>query len=197
MRRIRPLLLAVLCLGCLVPACAPRLSPEAAAVPFRGMAEAGGPGVWIFRHKVRLTVPRFGFDQRFDGLMRLDEANRSIRVTALAGLGIRLFDMEMGPDWMRAVYLHPSLKKIPRVTEHVTACIRRIWFDCFGRMPQTITRSGTDSGIGSGADSVTGRVSFSGVALEGVWPSLVRYADPGAGYTLAVRVLSAQREDTP
>jgi hypothetical protein len=122
--------------------------------------------------------------------MRLDAANASIHVTALAGLGMQLFDMTVGPDWMRVAYMHPALKKIPSVTEHVAACIRRIWFDCFGIMPQTGDASGGVSGDGWS-------VSFSGRTPGNPWASYIRFTDSRAGAAITVRLLQAQREDMP
>ncbi|SBV98230.1 exported hypothetical protein [uncultured delta proteobacterium] len=143
-------------------------------------------GVWILRHKVRLEIPRRGVAQSFDGLMRLDAAQSSIRVTALGGLGMQLFDMEIGPDWFRVAYLHPVLKKIPYATEHIASCIRRIWFDCFSIMPQN------NGAAGDGWD-----VSFSGKTPGTPWASVIRFTDQRAGYAVTVRLLQAQREDMP
>ncbi|MDR1360217.1 MAG: DUF3261 domain-containing protein [Deltaproteobacteria bacterium] len=143
-------------------------------------------GIWLLRHKVRLEAPRLGFSRSFDGLMRLDADQGKLRVTALDGLGLRLFDLEIGPDWMRAIYLHPALKKIPSLTEHIVLCVRRIWFDCFAIMPQNIDVAG------DGWD-----VSFSGKERGEPWASSIRFNDSRAGYTLTVRLLQAQREDRP
>lgn len=171
-------------------------------------------GIWTFRHKARLEIPARNAAVSFDGVMRLDAERRHIRVTALAGIGLRLFDMEVEPDSMRVFYLHPSLRKIPRVTEHIAESIRRIWFDCLPRMPHITFLSEYTSGLGwnitfergesagrdnapddaSGADS--GDAS-SGASGEVLWPETTRLADKRAGYALTVRLLRAHREDTP
>lgn len=180
-------LLLALCGGCAsrpldaAPPCGPRASSEKAVAGVEQVA-----GVWILRHKVRLEIPRRGVAQSFDGLMRLDAANGSIRVTALGGLGMQLFDMEIGPDWLRVAYLHPALKKIPYATEYIASCIRRIWFDCFSIMPQN------NGAAGDGWD-----LSFSEKTPGTPWASAIRFTDQRAGYAVTVRLLQAQREDMP
>jgi len=177
--------LVLFCAGC---------APNAVEIaPLPGNYRAAGPrpagetaaGVWLFRHKVRLEMPQYGVDRSFDGIMELDAANGSIRVTALAGVGMRLFALEVGPDWMRVIYLHPSMRKIPAITGHIAACLRRIWFDCFAGMPHT-----------SGDSSPDWNISLSSNALEGGWPSVIRFTDSQAGYTVSIRNVTAQREES-
>ena len=148
--------------------------------------QAAIPGVWLFRHKVRLELPEHGFSQSFDGVMRLDADTREIRVSALGGLGLQLFAMEIGPDSMRVVYLHPSLRKIPHVTGHIASSIRRIWFDCSGGMPHTMAEQGGGW-----------EIAVSGGLPDVPWPRDVRLVDSRAGYTVSVRLVLAEREDTP
>ncbi len=144
------------------------------------------PGVWLFRHKVSLDFPARALSQSFDGMLRLDPAAKTAQVVATGGLGMLLFDVRLGPDTARAVYLHPALEKIPRLTEHIAACVRRIWFDCLALIPQNMEAAG-DGWI----------FSASGGRQAGLWPSHMRLTDTQAGYTLTIRLLHAQREETP
>jgi len=202
----RPQILALCLLGvvlCCAGGCAasypgPGEGGVKSAVPLPGDTRLSG--VWMFRHKVRLEIAARKVAVSFDGVMRLDAEARRIRVTALAGVGLRMFDMEVEPDAMRVVYLHPSLRKIPRVTEHIAESIRRIWFDCLLQMPHIGSGFSHSSGSGWSITCTPNDVPGDGsgdAPGTALWPETTRLADGRAGYVLTVRLLRAQREDTP
>lgn len=124
-----------LCLILALTACAPQrnepIGPGESLPPLARLDH----GVWVFRHRVHFVLPEQQLDLGFDGVMRLDTAGRNIHVVGLGGLGLRLFDLRLTPDGVTDAYLHPSLRKLPRATERIAWCVRRIWFDCLTLLP--------------------------------------------------------------
>lgn len=166
---------------CLVQGCAGHMRD----VPFPPDAPRLDSGVWSFRHKVRLEMPERGVTQSFDGVMRLDLAAKTIHAAGVAGIGMQLFDIVVTPERAEVRYLHPVLRKIPYATEHIALCLRRIWFDCLVIIPQTTPLAGAGW-----------RFSASGNGRDAYWPDTARFSNLRDGYTITVRLLRAQREDT-
>lgn len=204
-------------------------APEGTGHAVRDAAGTGTgavSGVWLFRHKVRLDIPARNVSLPFDGLMRLEADVPRVRVTALGGFGLRLFAMEVGPDSLRVLYLHPSVKNVPRVTEYAAESIRRIWFDCLAQMPQTASASApapngaaagvpdiapdigyacpSEPGAGNswrltagGSENVGENTAGNSSGGRGPWPETIHFTDDAAGYALTVRLAHAQQETTP
>jgi len=143
-------------------------------------------GAWTFRHKVRLDIPDRGVSQSFDGLMRLDLAEKTAHVVGIGALGMRIFDIKVTPEQMMIGYIHPMLLKTPRLKEHIAFCVRRIWFDCLAIIPQPASLSGAGWNFAS-----------SGHATDDFWPDVITFTNTQDQYTLTIRLLHAQREKTP
>lgn len=173
-------ILALACSCLWLNACAPH--SETAVLP-RLFRDAG---VWTFRHKLKLEFPDRNFSQSFDGLMRLDSRTKTAHVAGIAGLGMQMFDMTVTEESATAAYLHPMLAKMPGAREHMARCIRRVWFDSLLVVPQTLA-----------AERETWTLETSGGTEADLWPKTIRYTDTRMPYTLTIRLLQAQQEETP
>lgn len=96
----------------------------------------------LLRHSVRLRVPARNLEMGFDGVMRLNACTRTARVVALGGFGIKLFDLEVGPDSLHLHFLHPSASRIAHLPERVAFCVRRIWLGFGPRPEDALIRAG-------------------------------------------------------
>lgn len=123
------LLLLALCCACATPGPDPALW-ELPSRPEQGMLDRD---LWdtsparTLRHQVRLRIPGKGLDLTFGGMMRLEPRDRSVRLVALGGFGLKLFDLTVTPNALHTHFLHPGLKRVPNMAERIAFCVRRIW----------------------------------------------------------------------
>lgn len=143
-------------------------------------------GAWFFRHKLTLDFTERDLAFGIDGLMRLDTRAEIVHAAGVAGLGMQMFEMTVAREWEVVAYMHPVLAKMPGIGEHMARCIRQIWFDCLLNMPQTVA-----------AEQKTWSFEAEGDREAGLWPGLMRYRDKRVPFTLTVRLLQAEQEDTP
>jgi hypothetical protein len=176
------LVLFMLSTYCLTGGCAKYLS-EFTPTPGK---EHISDGIWTFRHKVRLDIPSRDVSQSFDGLMRLNLAEKTAHIVGVGVLGMRLFDIKVTPERIMVGYIHPMLLKIPRVEEQIAFCVRRIWFDCLVIVPQPASLSGLGWSFVSSRHTV-----------DNFWPDLITFANTQDNYTLTIRLLHVQREEMP
>ncbi|MDR0339866.1 MAG: hypothetical protein LBH65_06275 [Desulfovibrio sp.] len=141
-------------------------------------------GTWLFRHKVRLEIPGARLSQGFDGVMRLDTAQRRARVAGVTGLGMQLFDMEISAESAELAYLHPLLARMPRAGEHIARCVRRVWFDCLARIPLEPSISHDDWNF-----------SATGGLADDLWPVEMTYVDAKIPYTVQIRLVQAEKDE--
>lgn len=125
--------LVILCLALLLGGCAsipfekPLLSPtraltmaELAAADWRA-----APGVWRIRQSGLFELR--GRRLPMEGFLELDNDGRRVRLVALEGLGLKLFDLTVTVDGVEVHHLLPDLAKEPRLAEAVAASVRRIF----------------------------------------------------------------------
>ena len=143
-------------------------------------------GIWHFRHKVRLDMPERNIAHSFDGMMRLDLSTRTMHAVGVAGMGMQLFDVQVTEQDVTVRYIHPLMRKVPGIAGHIALCLRRIWFDCLAIMPQATAEMGEGW-----------RFAASGNVRDAFWPDTVQFYNTRDKYTLTLRLLQAQQEDTP
>lgn len=140
-------------------------------------------GVWMLQHKLQLDIPQRTFSQTFTGMMRLDLATRTAQAAAVSGMGMQLFAMRITPDTVHVDYMHPGLRKIPRVEAYIASCIRLVWFDYLPQIRLTDPARYGDVTLHS-----------SGKRIADLWPERLVYEDTRIPFTLSVRLLQARQE---
>jgi len=114
--------LTALLLVCLALGCAPKAKPVSQDRP--ACTSADTPR--LFRHVVRLHIAGRNQDLSLEGMMRL-ETDHTARIIGMGAFGLRMFDITVTPDQVETNFLNPGMKSIPRLTEHIAFCVRRIW----------------------------------------------------------------------
>ncbi|MDR1489620.1 MAG: hypothetical protein LBS65_03920 [Desulfovibrio sp.] len=179
MKFIRATLYALIAAGlaaCAVPAL-PLDEERAKPSPAVGDKAAPQGETVVLRHKVRLEIP--GRDiPPFDGIMRINRADKTLRVLGLGGMGLTLFDISVTPTDARAVHLIPRLAGVPGLVENIALCARKI-------LPEA-------GGEGVGGYAGEGwSVSRSG---ERPWPREVVFRNEKPQYTVRVRLLGISED---
>lgn len=114
--------------GCAsIPFEKPLLSPtrvltaaELAAADWRAVA-----GGWRIRQSGLFELR--GLRLPMEGFLELDNDGRRVRLVALEGLGLKLFDLTVTVDGVQVHHLLPDLAKDARLAEAVAASVRRIF----------------------------------------------------------------------
>jgi hypothetical protein len=83
------------------------------------------PGGWRIRQSGLFELR--GLRLPMEGFLELDNDGRRVRLVALEGLGLKLFDLTVTLDGMEVHHLLPDLAKDPRLAEAVAASVRRIF----------------------------------------------------------------------
>ena len=127
-RRILGLCLALLLGGCAsLPFEQPLLPPTrvltAAELPAADWRAV--PGGWRIRQSGLFELR--GLRLPMEGFLELDNAGRRVRLVALEGLGLKIFDLTVTVDGVEIHHLLPDLAKDPRLAEAVAASVRRIF----------------------------------------------------------------------
>ncbi|MDX9710781.1 MAG: hypothetical protein RBT64_14650, partial [Trichloromonas sp.] len=122
------LCLALLLGGCAtVPFDGPRLAPTRILTTTELLAAdwRAAPGRWRIR-QLGLFELR-GLRLPMEGFLELDNDERRVRLVALEGLGLKLFDLTVTVDGVEVHHLLPDLAKDPRLAEAIATSVRRIF----------------------------------------------------------------------
>ena len=125
--------LVILCLVLLLGGCAsipfeqPLLAPTRALTAAELLAADWRtvPGGWRIRQSGLFELR--GVRLPMEGFLELDNDGRRVRLVALEGLGLKLFDLTVTVDGVEVHHLLPDLAKDPRLAEAVAASVRRIF----------------------------------------------------------------------
>ncbi|MDY0268433.1 hypothetical protein [Trichloromonas sp.] len=122
-----------LCLVLLLGGCASVPFEKPRLVPTRILTAAellaadwrAAPGLWRIRQSGLFELR--GRRLPMEGFLELDNDGRRVRLVALEGLGLKLFDLTVNVDGVEVHHLLPDLAKEPRLAESVAASVRRIF----------------------------------------------------------------------
>lgn len=120
--------LALLFGGCAsVPFNAPKLPPTRVLTTAELLAAdwLAAPGRWRIRQSGLFELR--GLRLPMEGFLELDNDGRRVRLIALEGLGLKLFDLTVTVDGAEIHHLLPDLAKDPRLAEAVATSVRRIF----------------------------------------------------------------------
>ena len=174
------LCLLVLCLG----ACA------SIPTPTKNPSWRSDEATRRLRHRVDITIP----DQpvlSFDGVMLESNRPERVRVVALGGFGLKLFDLVISRDAVEIIAIHGQIARLPHIVDHVASAVRRIWFDC---LPAITEGQGAEGPACRGirlADAPH-PPGVSGVT-NSTHPAVITLED--GRYTLTVRTLDEHPEE--
>ncbi len=87
------------------------------------------------RHRLALAVA--GREElRFDGLMLQSAEAERFRVVGMGGFGLTMFDLVIGPDYVRTISMLPMAARMPNAADNIAGAVRRIWFHCLPALEQ-------------------------------------------------------------
>jgi hypothetical protein len=120
-------------LAALLGGCAPGPFANPARTPTAELTTAevlaadwlAAPGRWRIRQSGLFELR--GLRLPMEGFLELDTANRRVRLVALEGLGLKLFDLTVTAETVEVHHLLPDLAKQPRLAEAVAESVRRIF----------------------------------------------------------------------
>lgn len=121
------------CLALLLGGCASIPFEQPLPTPTRALTPAelaaadwrAAPGVWRIRQSGLFELR--GRRLPMEGFLEVDNDGRRVRLVALEGLGLKLFDLTVTVDGVEVHHLLPDLAKDPRLAEAVAASVRRIF----------------------------------------------------------------------